>query len=86
MIPYSGFLSLIAGKYVSISGKLLREKTIANLGKIRFSYVCGLLVFAAPKIVTSPNFVKKTFVNSHKTMEFVKVYSLKSFPLYSSKY
>ena len=36
MVPYSGFLSLIAGKYVSISGKLSREKTIANLGKIRF--------------------------------------------------
>ena len=24
---------------------------------------CGLLVFAAPKNVTSPNFVKKTFAN-----------------------
>ena len=30
---------------------------------------CGLLVFAAPKNVTSPNFAKKTFTNSHKTMK-----------------
>ena len=31
MVPYRRFLSLIAGKYVSISGKLSREKTIVNL-------------------------------------------------------
>ena len=31
MIPYSGFLSLIVGKYVRISGKLSREKPIVNL-------------------------------------------------------
>ena len=46
---------------------------------------CGLLVFAVPN-VTSPNFAKKNFANSHKTMKFVKVCSLESFPLYSSKY
>ena len=33
---------------------------------------------------TPPNFVEKTFANSHKTMKFAKVFSLKSFPLYGS--
>jgi len=31
---------------------------------------------------TLPNFVKKTFVNSHKTSKFVDVFSFKSFLLY----
>jgi len=30
-----------------------------------------------------PNFVEKTFVNSHKTAEFTKIFSLESFPLYN---
>ena len=29
-----------------------------------------------------PNFVEKTFANSHKIMKFAKVFSLESFPLY----
>ena len=29
------------------------------------------------------NFTEKTFANSHKTAKFAKVFSLKSFPLYS---
>ena len=29
-----------------------------------------------------PNFVEKNFTNSHKTLKFTKVFSLKSFPLY----
>ena len=32
-----------------------------------------------------PNFVEKTFANSHKTTKFTKVFSLESFPLYSMK-
>ena len=40
----------------------------------------GLLAFAAPKDATLPNFVEKTFANSHKT---AKVFSLEIFPLYS---
>ena len=36
MVPYSGFLSLIAGKYVSISGKLSREKPIVNVKNTTF--------------------------------------------------
>ena len=38
----------------------------------------GLLPFAMPKDGTPPNFAEK----SHKTAKFVKVFSLKSFPLY----
>ena len=32
----------------------------------------------------APNFTEKTFVNSHKIAKFVKVFSLKSFPLYGN--
>ena len=42
-----------------------------------------LLTFAVPKDAMPPNFAEKTFVNSHKTVKFVKVFSLKCFPLYS---
>ena len=44
---------------------------------------CGLLVSAAPKDATPPNFAEKTFANRHKTTKFAKVFSLESFPLYS---
>ena len=43
-----------------------------------------LLAFAAPKHTMAPNFPDKTFANSHKTTKFMKVFSLKSFPLYGS--
>ena len=36
-------------------------------------------------VVTPPNLAEKTFANSHKTLKLVKVFSLKSFPLYSIK-
>ena len=42
------------------------------------------LTFAAPKNAMTPNFAEKTFKNSHKTVKFVKVFSLKSFPLYGN--
>ena len=42
----------------------------------------GLLTFTAPKDAMPPNFVEKTFANNHKTVIFMKVFSLKSFPLY----
>ena len=42
-----------------------------------------LLACATQKDTTPPNFVEKTFTNSHKTAKFVKVFSLKSFPLYT---
>ena len=36
-------------------------------------------------VATPPNFAEKTFANSHKTLKLAKVFSLKSFPLYSIK-
>ena len=56
-----------------------------NWWKIRFSQenFQGLLNGVA-KNATCPNFVKKTFANSHKTSKFGKVFSLESFPLYST--
>ena len=43
-----------------------------------------VLTCAALKDTTPPNFAEKTFVNSHKTAKFAKVFSLESFLLYSS--
>ena len=43
-----------------------------------------LLACATPKDATPPDFAEKTFVNSHKTVKFAKVFSLESFPIYSS--
>ena len=40
--------------------------------------------FAAPKDATPQKFAEKTFACSHKTANFAKVSSLKSFPLYSN--
>ena len=31
---------------------------------------------------TPPNFAEKTYVHSHKTAKFAKVFSLESFPVY----
>ena len=36
------------------------------------------------KDTTRPNFAETTFVNSHKTSKFPKVFSLKSFLLYGT--
>ena len=38
-----------------------------------------------PMDAMSPNFAEKTYVNSHKTSKFAKVFSLESFPLYNTK-
>ena len=37
--------------------------------------------YAAPKDPSPPNFMKKAFVNNHKTAKFTKVFALESFPL-----
>ena len=43
-----------------------------------------LLAFAKPKDdATPPNFIEKSFANSHKTVKF-EVFSLESFPLYGT--
>ena len=41
-----------------------------------------LLTCATPKDTMPPNFMEKTFTNSHKTLKFPKDFSLESFPLY----
>ena len=38
------------------------------------------LAFAAPKGTTPQNFTEKIFANSHKTVKFVKVFSLEKYP------
>ena len=43
-----------------------------------------LLACAVLKDATPPNFSDKTFANCHKTAKFMKVFSLESFPLYST--
>ena len=43
-----------------------------------------LLAFAAPKDAMPPNFMEKTFANSHKTEKFAKVFFLESFPVYGT--
>ena len=55
---------------------IFAEKTL------RIASICGLLAFAVPKDVTYPNFLEKTFANSHKTTKFAKLFSLESFPIY----
>ena len=63
--------------------KLSREKTLVKWWKMicaeKTIVDCSLV---PPTDATPPKFVEKTFVSSHKTSKFVKVFSLKSFPLY----
>ena len=72
----------------SYSGKLSRKKTFVNWWKIQFlrRKLSQILTRAAPKDATSPNFIEKTFANSHKTLKFAQVFSLESFPLYLTDY
>ena len=65
------------------SGKLSRE---SELVKIRFlrRKLSRTARFCRAKGCHAPNFAEKTFVCSHKTAKFAKVFSLESFPLYGS--
>ena len=56
---------------------------ISHFCRAKGCYAPKFLTFAAPKGAMPPNFVEKTFANNHKTVKFVKVFSLESFPLYS---
>ena len=56
----------------------------SQIGDFRTEIFRRLLVRAVLKDTTSPNFVEKTFMNSHKTKKFAKVFSLQSFPLHDS--
>ena len=62
----------IVGMYCNFAGK--------NLNFCRKTFGKCLLVL--PKDAMPPNFVEKTFTNSHNTLKFA--FSLKSLPLYSS--
>ena len=71
---------------IKYSETLLREKTLVDNAMLtEKTFIDYWLVL--PKDTTPPNFVEKTFTNSHKTlsMKLVKVFSLKSFPLCSNK-
>ena len=60
-LPYSGKLSR---KKTLVENAIFANKTFVN---------CSLVL---PKDTTPPNFAK-TFTNSHKTLKFAKVFSLK---------
>ena len=69
---------------VPYSGKLFERENFHKLvkktifaGKIFMD--CSLLL---PTDAMPPNLTEKTFVNSHKTVKFAKVFLLESFPLY----
>ena len=66
--------------YISHSRKLTLEKTFANWW---FSHR-KLFSLVHPKDTKPQNFAEKTFVNSHKTLKFEKVFSLKSFSPYNT--
>ena len=70
---------------VRYNGKLSQEKTFANWWKYDFGgeNFCGLLA-GDLRDAMSPNFAEKTFTNSHKTLKFSKVFSLKSLLLCGS--
>ena len=65
----------------------MREKTsqIGEKYDFRGENFHRLLAFAVPKDATPQHFAEKTFMNSHKTTKFTKVFSLKSFPLYGMR-
>ena len=73
-------------KLLRIGGNtILAEKAFANWWKYDFGgeSFCGL--FAGDlRDAMSPNFAEKTFTNSHKTLKFSQVSSLKSFLLCGS--
>ena len=69
-VRYTVWWETFEGKTKLVKNTIFAEKTFAD---------CSL---AVPKNTTPPNFVEKTFSNSHKIAKFTKVLSLKSFPLY----
>ena len=56
----------------NFEGKKLSQ--ISEKYDFRGENLRGLLTFATPKDAMAPNFAKKTFVNSHKTTKFAKVF------------
>ena len=70
---------------VPYSRKLSRKKTFANWWNLRFSQrkLSQIVHFSHAKGHHAPKFHRETFASSHKTVKFVKVFSLQSFLLYS---
>ena len=68
-VPYSGKLSWEKVSRIG-ENKSFTKKTFA---------ACSL---GATKNAMPPNFVEKTFTDSHKTSKFTKIFSLKSIPLW----
>ena len=74
---------------IPYSGKLLREKIFVNcmvknmLFAEKTSVDCSLLL---SQMTPRPKFCGDNFCYSHKTTKFIKVFSLKSFPLYGSSH
>ena len=66
----------IAGNFQGIKLWQIGEKSIFAEKILRIAHFC------IAKGATPPNFVEKTFTNSHRTAKFAKVFSLESFPLY----
>ena len=62
-----------------IAGKLSREKTFADWQEGPFRRMLKSIMGG----YGTPNFVEKNFVGGSKTVKFVKVFSLETFPLYS---
>ena len=66
-----------------IAGKHSREKTFSG-SKIFTEKTftdCSLVLLLKDAML--PDFAEKTFANNYKTLKFVEVFSLESFPLYS---
>ena len=72
-----------AQSYVPYSGKLLREKMVKSTIFAEKAFVDCLLL-PHQRTPHRPTFHGENFANSHKTMKFTKVFSLKSFPLYDT--
>ena len=67
---------------ITCAGENFRELVESKICTKKNFAKCSLVL---PKDTTPPNLAEKTFANSHKTLKLVKVFSLKSFPLYSIK-
>ena len=74
-------MKLVAPCVYCIAGNSRGRKLLQIGGKYDFhkENFCSLVL---PKDTTPPNFVEKTFTNSHKTLKFAKVFSLETFSLY----
>ena len=73
-------------KLHAVQQETFEWENIANWWKIQFTQrnLSWIACFCCAKECHTPNFTEKIFTNSYKTVKFVKVFSLDSFPLYST--